>query len=171
MAPGSAEVVDARRVRLAHHGGSAAAAAGLRVTGSAGLRLRPDLPGPGHHTAATDPRGRHAVGVGRRVEHLYRDLAERRDNDDPKRLRGPAPRGARLDHLDPARPRRGPAGPAGRSSVTIPTTAKGRTVTVVPILLYHSVSATPPEWIAPLAVTPRVFARHLDVIAASGRTT
>jgi len=44
-------------------------------------------------------------------------------------------------------------------------------VTVVPILLYHSVSATPPEWIAPLAVTPRVFARHLDVIAASGRTT
>jgi peptidoglycan/xylan/chitin deacetylase (PgdA/CDA1 family) len=38
----------------------------------------------------------------------------------------------------------------------------------VPILLYHSVSASPPDWIAPFAVRPEVFDRHLDLIVASG---
>jgi peptidoglycan/xylan/chitin deacetylase (PgdA/CDA1 family) len=39
----------------------------------------------------------------------------------------------------------------------------------VPILLYHSVSADPPSWIAPFAVSPATFAVHLDEIVASGR--
>ena len=39
----------------------------------------------------------------------------------------------------------------------------------VPILLYHSVSAAPARWIAPYAVTPAMFAEHLDAVAASGR--
>ncbi|HEY2192761.1 MAG TPA: polysaccharide deacetylase family protein [Actinomycetospora sp.] len=42
--------------------------------------------------------------------------------------------------------------------------------TTIPILLYHSVSTAPPAWIAPFTVTPRTFTRHLDLIAASGRT-
>lgn len=36
---------------------------------------------------------------------------------------------------------------------------------VIPVLLYHSVSDTPPQWIAPYAVSPVSFARHLDLIA------
>ena len=44
------------------------------------------------------------------------------------------------------------------------------TTTIVPILLYHSVSATPPTWIAPFAVSPRTFATHLDLIASRGHT-
>ena len=43
-------------------------------------------------------------------------------------------------------------------------------MTVIPILLYHSVAADPPGWIAPYTVTPQAFARHLALIAASGRT-
>jgi peptidoglycan/xylan/chitin deacetylase (PgdA/CDA1 family) len=39
----------------------------------------------------------------------------------------------------------------------------------VPILLYHSVSDDPPDWIAPFTVTPSTFARHLDLVADSGR--
>jgi peptidoglycan/xylan/chitin deacetylase (PgdA/CDA1 family) len=39
----------------------------------------------------------------------------------------------------------------------------------VPILLYHSVSADPPGWIAPFAITPATFAAHLDAVCASGR--
>ena len=42
--------------------------------------------------------------------------------------------------------------------------------TIVPILLYHSVSTTPPSWIAPFTVTPPDFSRHLDLISASRRT-
>ena len=38
-----------------------------------------------------------------------------------------------------------------------------------PILVYHSVCADPPDWIAPYTVTPGVFAAHLDAIRASGR--
>jgi peptidoglycan/xylan/chitin deacetylase (PgdA/CDA1 family) len=38
----------------------------------------------------------------------------------------------------------------------------------IPILLYHSVSASPPDWIAPFTVRPDVFERHLGLIAASG---
>jgi peptidoglycan/xylan/chitin deacetylase (PgdA/CDA1 family) len=38
-----------------------------------------------------------------------------------------------------------------------------------PILLYHSVCANPPDWIAPYTVAPEVFAAHLDAIRASGR--
>jgi peptidoglycan/xylan/chitin deacetylase (PgdA/CDA1 family) len=38
-----------------------------------------------------------------------------------------------------------------------------------PILLYHSVCADPPDWIAPYAVSPETFSAHLDVIRASGR--
>jgi peptidoglycan/xylan/chitin deacetylase (PgdA/CDA1 family) len=43
-------------------------------------------------------------------------------------------------------------------------------VMTIPILLYHSVSTAPAEWIAPFTVDPGTFARHLDLIAASGRT-
>ena len=43
-------------------------------------------------------------------------------------------------------------------------------MTKIPILLYHSVSAEPADWIAPYAVTPDAFACHLQMIVASGRT-
>jgi len=46
----------------------------------------------------------------------------------------------------------------------------GERVTVIPILLYHSISAEPAEWIAKLAVTPATFAYHVELIANSGRT-
>jgi peptidoglycan/xylan/chitin deacetylase (PgdA/CDA1 family) len=43
-------------------------------------------------------------------------------------------------------------------------------MTVVPILLYHSISHEPAGWIAPFSVTPAMFARHVDLISDSGRT-
>lgn len=43
-------------------------------------------------------------------------------------------------------------------------------MTVIPILLYHSVTDDPAGWIAPFTVTPTAFARHVDVILDSGRT-
>lgn len=43
-------------------------------------------------------------------------------------------------------------------------------MTVVPILLYHSVSADPAGWIAPYTVTPQVFARQVDLMVESART-
>jgi peptidoglycan/xylan/chitin deacetylase (PgdA/CDA1 family) len=43
-------------------------------------------------------------------------------------------------------------------------------MTVVPILLYHSVTDDPAGWIAPYAVTPQAFADHVALIASSGRT-
>jgi peptidoglycan/xylan/chitin deacetylase (PgdA/CDA1 family) len=39
----------------------------------------------------------------------------------------------------------------------------------VPILLYHSVSADPPDWISTFTVSPVTFRTHLDVVVASGR--
>src|SRR5690242_19177687 len=39
----------------------------------------------------------------------------------------------------------------------------------IPILLYHSVSADPPAWIADFTVSPAMFRAHLDVVVASGR--
>jgi peptidoglycan/xylan/chitin deacetylase (PgdA/CDA1 family) len=39
----------------------------------------------------------------------------------------------------------------------------------VPILLYHSVSAEPADWIAAFAVSPATFRAHLDAVVASGR--
>jgi peptidoglycan/xylan/chitin deacetylase (PgdA/CDA1 family) len=39
----------------------------------------------------------------------------------------------------------------------------------VPILLYHAVTADPPAWIAPYAVSPSTFGAHLDAVVASGR--
>jgi peptidoglycan/xylan/chitin deacetylase (PgdA/CDA1 family) len=39
----------------------------------------------------------------------------------------------------------------------------------VPILVYHSICESPPDWIAPFTVSPAVFATHLDAIKASGR--
>lgn len=39
----------------------------------------------------------------------------------------------------------------------------------VPILLYHSVSDAPVDWIAPYTVSPTTFAAHLDAVVASGR--
>jgi peptidoglycan/xylan/chitin deacetylase (PgdA/CDA1 family) len=39
----------------------------------------------------------------------------------------------------------------------------------VPVLAYHSIADDPEPWIAPFAVTPTVFARHLDAVLASGR--
>ena len=38
-----------------------------------------------------------------------------------------------------------------------------------PILVYHSVCADPPDWIAPYSVSPKTFSTHLDAVAASGR--
>jgi peptidoglycan/xylan/chitin deacetylase (PgdA/CDA1 family) len=35
--------------------------------------------------------------------------------------------------------------------------------------VYHSVSAEPADWIAPFAVSPVMFAKHLDAVLASGR--
>ena len=43
-------------------------------------------------------------------------------------------------------------------------------MTAVPILLYHSVSDDPPDWIAPYSVTPQDFAYHVELIRESGRT-
>ena len=42
-------------------------------------------------------------------------------------------------------------------------------VSPVPILLYHAICDDPPSWIAPFAVSPAVFAAHLDAVVASGR--
>jgi peptidoglycan/xylan/chitin deacetylase (PgdA/CDA1 family) len=39
----------------------------------------------------------------------------------------------------------------------------------VPILLYHSISADPPDWISTFTVSPVTFRTHLDVVVASGR--
>jgi peptidoglycan/xylan/chitin deacetylase (PgdA/CDA1 family) len=41
---------------------------------------------------------------------------------------------------------------------------------VIPILLYHSISDAPEPWIAPYAVSPATFARHLNLVVESGRT-
>ncbi|UQA96976.1 polysaccharide deacetylase family protein [Streptomyces halobius] len=43
-------------------------------------------------------------------------------------------------------------------------------MSAVPVFLYHSVSDDPAAWIAPYAVTPRVFAEQLDRIADAGLT-
>jgi peptidoglycan/xylan/chitin deacetylase (PgdA/CDA1 family) len=43
-------------------------------------------------------------------------------------------------------------------------------VTVIPILLYHSISDAPETWIARYAVSPATFARHLDLVVESGRS-
>ena len=41
-------------------------------------------------------------------------------------------------------------------------------MTRIPILLYHSISLTPPPVIAPFTVTPSDFERQLDLVAAGG---
>jgi peptidoglycan/xylan/chitin deacetylase (PgdA/CDA1 family) len=41
----------------------------------------------------------------------------------------------------------------------------------IPVLVYHSVRATPPPGLARWTVTPEAFAEHLDAVEASGRTT
>lgn len=41
---------------------------------------------------------------------------------------------------------------------------------IIPILLYHSISHDPENWIAPYTVSPESFARQLDLIVDSGRT-
>jgi peptidoglycan/xylan/chitin deacetylase (PgdA/CDA1 family) len=43
-------------------------------------------------------------------------------------------------------------------------------MTIIPILLYHSISTDPADWIAPFTVSPDSFARHLDHIVESGST-
>ncbi|MGF1430691.1 polysaccharide deacetylase family protein [Kitasatospora sp. LaBMicrA B282] len=43
-------------------------------------------------------------------------------------------------------------------------------MTAVPVLLYHAVQDDPPDWIAPLTVTPRAFAEQLARLGDSGRT-
>lgn len=48
--------------------------------------------------------------------------------------------------------------------------ASNASATVIPILLYHSISAEPAGWIAPYAVTPTTFAQHVELICHSGRT-
>jgi peptidoglycan/xylan/chitin deacetylase (PgdA/CDA1 family) len=57
---------------------------------------------------------------------------------------------------------------SGRSSCGASLTT---TKTVVPILVYHSVSDDPPGWIRPFSVAPGVFLRHLKLIAEAGATT
>jgi peptidoglycan/xylan/chitin deacetylase (PgdA/CDA1 family) len=47
-------------------------------------------------------------------------------------------------------------------------TGTGR-LAVVPVLLYHAVTATPGRHIAPFTVRPDEFARHLDAVLATGR--
>lgn len=42
--------------------------------------------------------------------------------------------------------------------------------TPVPVFLYHAVQEDPPDWIAPLTVTPRAFKEQLDRIADAGLT-
>jgi peptidoglycan/xylan/chitin deacetylase (PgdA/CDA1 family) len=39
---------------------------------------------------------------------------------------------------------------------------------MTPILLYHSVCVSPPDWIAPYTVSPETFATHLDAVMATG---
>lgn len=41
----------------------------------------------------------------------------------------------------------------------------------IPILLYHSVSDEPDPWIRRFSVTPRTFARHLDLVGARDAST
>jgi peptidoglycan/xylan/chitin deacetylase (PgdA/CDA1 family) len=41
----------------------------------------------------------------------------------------------------------------------------------IPVLVYHSVRATPPAGLDRWAVTPQGFGAHLDAVAASGRTS
>jgi peptidoglycan/xylan/chitin deacetylase (PgdA/CDA1 family) len=41
-------------------------------------------------------------------------------------------------------------------------------MSIVPVLLYHSVSDNPPQWTAPFTVTPRAFVEQLDRLADSG---
>ncbi|MCV7418950.1 polysaccharide deacetylase family protein [Mycobacterium yunnanensis] len=43
-------------------------------------------------------------------------------------------------------------------------------MTIIPILLYHSISADPADWIAPYTVSPDSFVRHLDAIVDGGFT-
>lgn len=43
-------------------------------------------------------------------------------------------------------------------------------MTIIPILLYHSISDDPAPWIAPYTVTPPAFVQHLELINASERT-
>lgn len=43
-------------------------------------------------------------------------------------------------------------------------------MTRIPILLYHSISLTPPPVIAPFTVTPTEFERQLELVAAGGFT-
>ena len=45
------------------------------------------------------------------------------------------------------------------------------TVSMIPILLYHSVADRPSDFIAPYTVSPATFRRHLDAVAALGATT
>jgi peptidoglycan/xylan/chitin deacetylase (PgdA/CDA1 family) len=49
-------------------------------------------------------------------------------------------------------------------------TADERGGPVVPVLLYHAVTATPGSQIAPYAVPPDEFARHMDAVVAAGCT-
>jgi peptidoglycan/xylan/chitin deacetylase (PgdA/CDA1 family) len=43
--------------------------------------------------------------------------------------------------------------------------------TPIPILLYHSVTSDPPDWIAPYTVTPDSLSAQLDLLVADGRTS
>lgn len=57
----------------------------------------------------------------------------------------------------------------GQGEATSRSGAAGPAPGRIPILVYHSVSDDPPDWISPLTVTPRTFSTHLDLIAESGR--
>jgi peptidoglycan/xylan/chitin deacetylase (PgdA/CDA1 family) len=51
-----------------------------------------------------------------------------------------------------------------------PVPAVGAATAVVPVLLYHAVTATPGSAIAPFAVTPDEFERQLDTVLEAGLT-
>jgi peptidoglycan/xylan/chitin deacetylase (PgdA/CDA1 family) len=49
--------------------------------------------------------------------------------------------------------------------------AGGAAVNVIPILLYHSVSDDPAEWIAPFTLSPRAFEAHMDALVEARTST
>lgn len=66
---------------------------------------------------------------------------------------------------DASRARRGPLGNHGSPASFRPVGAER---TCVPILLYHAITETPGQHIAPFTVTPRAFQEQLDVLVSAG---
>src|SRR5579875_2134726 len=134
-----------------HHRGGRA----QRDTRSRSLRLRARRPRRRCGSPAPDPRcpGARGACAGPGPEPGTADRRGDRHQPHPAARRGA--RGADLDMFGCCADR---AGHEGWQVI----------VNAVPILLYHSVSADPADWIAPFAVSPATFRAHLDVVVASG---